>query len=291
MELTPRNIETISGLFAGFTTTVATHPLDLIKVRLQLAEKRSNRPFELLKSVISDISAAARRNPGLYPANVLRQMYRGVLPNLIGNVSAWSIYFTLYDEYKRRLTAENGTNYFAALTLAGLSTGVLTNPIWVIKTRILSTSSEAAHSYRGLLDGFRKILTSEGISTFWRGSIPGLVSVFQGSLQFTLYDHLKNYLSLTQDEISLVQYVAASLVSRVSAMVVLYPPQTIKSRLQNFSGDRPTIRTVLRQLRSQPAGLWALYQGLGANIVRVLPSTAVMFLLYESCKKFLAQKN
>ena len=69
----------IAGLSAGFCTTIVTHPLDVIKIRLQLSEH---------SSLVSTI----RSLHGSY--------YRGIMPNLIGNISAWGLYFSLYGEFK-----------------------------------------------------------------------------------------------------------------------------------------------------------------------------------------------
>lgn len=49
-----REIEVISGLLAGFSTTIVTHPLDVIKIRLQLSRDtpKTTHPLESIISVI-----------------------------------------------------------------------------------------------------------------------------------------------------------------------------------------------------------------------------------------------
>lgn len=84
-----RQVEVVAGLVAGFATTLTTHPLDLIKIRLQLAEGLSSKPFELVSRVYHDIQKLAkagyeahgRRYPKVLYS--LQQYYRGVGPNLI----------------------------------------------------------------------------------------------------------------------------------------------------------------------------------------------------------------
>ena len=114
---------------------------------------------------------------------------------MIGNISAWGIYFALYAEFKSKVKTNNTTmNYFASSVLAGLSTSIITNPLWVLKTRILGSSRNESNAYRSVTDGIRQMLAKEGITSFWKGTIPSLFLVVQASLQITIYDHIKVYL-------------------------------------------------------------------------------------------------
>ena len=57
-----REIEVISGLLAGFSTTIVTHPLDVIKIRLQLSRDtpKTTHPLESIISVIKKINQDAK---------------------------------------------------------------------------------------------------------------------------------------------------------------------------------------------------------------------------------------
>lgn len=295
-------VEVVLGLLAGFANTLVTHPLDLVKVRLQLTNSASTKPFELLRLVIKDIqkdaataySKQAGPKQSSYAYHLVQQCYRGVGPNLVGNVAAWGLYFTLYADFKRRMSTDGSTNYFAASALAGISTSVLTNPIWLLKTRILSTSNQQEHSYRSLSSGVKEILQKEGIRTFWKGTVPSLFQVFQASLQFTLYDHTKNWLEKrnTTNELLSVQFIYASVFSKTVSMSLLYPSQVVRSRLQSYNLDHEqrTLASVTRVIWTNE-GLRGFYRGLGANVLRVMPSTCITFLTYETTKKYLSTGN
>ncbi|KAL6450468.1 FLX1 Mitochondrial FAD carrier protein FLX1 [Candida maltosa Xu316] len=260
--LSSREIETISGLAAGFSTTIVTHPLDVIKIRLQVSPNSSKN---------------------IKVSNYLSQYYRGLAPNLVGNISAWGIYFALYAEFKNKIHTDNSTvNYFSSSVLAGISTSLLTNPIWVLKTRILGSSKNETNAYKSAADGIKKMLKTEGISSFWKGSIPSLFSVFQASLQITIYDHMKNHLSHGTKE-----YLYTSATSKIISMLVMYPTQVVRARLQ-YSHTPSTIVSVIRELYAKEGGIKAFYKGIGANILRVLPATCVTFVVYEKVKKFLS---
>lgn len=297
-----RQIEIVSGLAAGFATTTITHPLDLIKVRLQLSNSQSSRPFDSLRNVISGIvqdakateAASTLKQPRSY--YIVKQCYRGVVPNLVGNVSAWGLYFALYAEFKQFMATPDGTTkYLTASMLSGISTSLLTNPIWVVKTRMLSTSSRAVNSYKSAFDGIRLIYKKEGITTFWRGTVPSFFSVFQASLQFTFYDHAKNYImeQLHSSTLSTFQYMYASVASKTLSMAIWYPTQVVRSRLQsyNFEGEKRSLVLVILQIYTKERGWRGFYRGLGANIMRVLPSTMITFVSYETTKNYLLRQG
>ncbi|GEQ66565.1 hypothetical protein JCM33374_g228 [Metschnikowia sp. JCM 33374] len=294
-----RQMEIVSGLFAGFANTIVTQPLDLLKIRLQLCSKPSSRPFELLRFVVHQINQDAlkayKSQQGKRPLSffLAQQYYRGVGPNLFGNVSAWSLYFTLYAEFKHMMSdGEGKVSYFGASALAGATSSVITNPLWLLKTRILSTSSQQKYSYRSFTHGVKQIVQNEGVLTLWKGTLPSLFSVFQASLQFTFYDHTKDYFIRTSGspDLSAPQFIIASVVSKIISMSLLYPTQVIRSRIQsyNFDNENRSLINVTRQIWSSEKSFKGFYRGLSANIVRVLPSTCITFLTYETTKKYLS---
>lgn len=243
----------LAGLTSGFATTIVTHPLDVIKIRLQLSQ---------------DSFATTLRN-------LHGQYYRGIMPNLIGNISAWGIYFALYGEFKRYInTSTPSVNFFTASILSGVSTSILTNPIWVLKTRILGTNE-----YKSMLDGIQQMLHQEGVLSFWKGTIPSLFQVFQASLQITIYDNIKRHFNIHDD----LTTIYASSTSKIISTLIMYPTQVVRARLQN-SHAKTTITTVIQELYST-GRLRAFYRGLSANILRVVPATCITFVVYEKVKR------
>lgn len=68
---------------------------------------------------------------------------------------------------------------------------MLTNPIWVVKTRVFGTAKHDSIAYRGLWDGLRSIYRTEGIRGLYKGSLLALVGVSNGSIQFATYEEIK----------------------------------------------------------------------------------------------------
>ncbi|KAL8680575.1 MAG: hypothetical protein Q9186_003267 [Xanthomendoza sp. 1 TL-2023] len=171
-------------------------------------------------------------------------------------------------------------------------TAVCTNPIWVIKTRMLSTPSHHPGAYRSISHGTRQIHQAEGIRGFYRGLIPSLLGVSHGALQFMAYEQLKRYrishLVDGESSLSTIDYFWLSGASKVFAGSLTYPYQVVRSRLQMYEAGQAykSARDAVAQIWKQE-GLGGFYKGLGPSLVRVLPSTWITFLVYEKTKGFL----
>ncbi|KAL4914281.1 mitochondrial carrier domain-containing protein [Aspergillus aurantiobrunneus] len=293
-------VETIAGFTAGIATTLCLHPLDLIKTRLQVDRTLSSRVGGSLR-----ITREIFRNEG-----GLAAFYRGLTPNIIGNSSSWALYFLFYGNTKdlvrnwRLCGNPNGgqqqrelltsSDYFIASGSAGILTSVLTNPVWVIKTRMLATGSKSPGAYTSFARGATQILHLEGILGFYRGLIPSLFGVSHGALQFMVYEKLKLYRTgvhsraESRRELNNLDFFVISSISKTFAGSMTYPYQVLRSRLQTYDAH-----LAYRGLRDAIVQIWAkeglagFYKGLGPNLFRVLPSTWVTFLVYENTKAYL----
>ncbi|KAL2862980.1 putative mitochondrial folate carrier protein Flx1 [Aspergillus lucknowensis] len=302
-------VETIAGFTAGIATTLCLHPLDLIKTRLQVDRTHSSRIGSSLRVV-----RQLFHNEGGFAA-----FYRGLTPNIIGNSSSWALYFLLYGDTKDIIRnwrlhekPEGGqrpqlasSDYFLASGIAGILTSVLTNPIWVIKTRMLATGSKSPGAYTSFTKGAIQILRSEGIPGFYRGLVPSLFGVSHGALQFMAYEKLKLYRARTpfavaketvppptgsekKRELNNLDFFFTSSVSKVFAGSITYPYQVLRSRMQTYDAHLAYqgLRDAIVQIWTTE-GLGGFYKGLGPNLFRVLPSTWVTFLVYENTRAYL----
>lgn len=73
----------------------------------------------------------------------------------------------------------------------GAITAMLTNPIWVVKTRVFASTPASPTPYKGLMDGLPYIYRQEGLRGLYKGSLLALVGVSNGSIQFAAYEDLK----------------------------------------------------------------------------------------------------
>ncbi|KAK9455806.1 mitochondrial carrier domain-containing protein [Dipodascopsis uninucleata] len=283
-------IEALAGLTAGCVTTFAVHPLDLIKVRLQVntASRKSN---SALYEIIKDLTSSNQ---------IRRELYRGLIPNLAGNALGWGAYFFGYEMIKGQLIAARGSNnltsldYLLGAGISGIAASLLTNPIWVVKTRMLSTNSTHEGAYSGLLHGFSMLYRTEGLRGFYRGFIMSLFAVTNGAIQLMVYDEMKSiYLKSSSEEkgdkvLSSFQYLLFSSSSKITASLITYPTQVVRSRLQTYNADREyvSIRKALWRILKEE-GISGFYKGLTLNLIRVVPATSITFLTYENTRKYL----
>ncbi|KAH8431228.1 putative mitochondrial folate carrier protein Flx1 [Aspergillus melleus] len=297
-------VETIAGFTAGIVSTLCLHPLDLVKTRLQVDRSSSSRLGGSLR-VIRGI---------FHHEGGITAFYRGLTPNVIGNSTSWALYFLCYGNIKDLLRTSRqsrdqeltSSDYFLASGTAGMLTSILTNPIWVIKTRMLSTGSRMPEAYASFTSGAAQIYRSEGIGGFYRGLIPALFGVSHGALQFMAYEQLKLYRATMSPptgstaggdatasrrrELGNLDLFVISSLSKICAGCVTYPYQVLRSRLQTYDAHvvYRGVWDATVQIGSKE-GIAGFYKGLGPNLIRVLPSTWVTFLVYENTRAYLPE--
>ncbi len=242
--LSPSIVESVAGFSAGIVSCLAAHPLDLLKNRLQLNTQRRSRAgdsFRILRGVIRDEGG-------------VRALYRGLWPNLLGNSLGWGLYFLFYGKLKEVLKARQrdgehlgSAEFFSASIIAGLLTGACTNPIWVVKTRMLERGANHPSAYRSMSYGLAHVYETRGLKGLWAGFIPSTLGVLHGAVQFSIYENMKKHRGTQlggQEKLSNWEYVYMSGGSKLLAGAITYPYQPIRARMQQYNAAQ------------QYSGLW-----------------------------------
>ena len=155
------------------------------------------------------------------------------------------------------MSAENKflANVYASITAGGCST-MVTNPIWVIKTRLMAQSSLRVPNshyrpqwhYRNTLDAARKMYRNEGIKSFYSGLTPALLGLTHVAIQFPLYEYFKEKFTgihagqtETQEDRASHFYGLsfAVFLSKVIASTATYPHEVVRTRLQTQQRSAP----------------------------------------------------
>ena len=158
---------------------------------------------------------------------------------------------------------------------------------------MLSTSAKHPGAYTSIWDGTRRIYQADGIIGFYRGLVPSLFGVSHGALQFMAYEQMKKWRGAQgstgqQLQLSNFDYLLFSGFSKIFAGSLTYPYQVIRARLQTYDADKTykSARDAVNQIWKQE-GIPGFYKGLGPNLLRVVPSSCVTFLVYENTRAFL----
>ncbi|XP_053996787.1 mitochondrial folate transporter/carrier [Hylaeus anthracinus] len=286
----------LAGISGGVVSTLLLHPLDLIKTRFAVNDgsPKSGPQYKSLRGAIQQI----------IKTEGVRGLYKGVTPNVLGSGGAWGCYFFFYNTFKGWIQGGNSRiplgpswHMFAAAD-AGILTLLITNPLWVVKTRLCLQYKDDAnlpekYRYKGTIDAIQKIYRTEGIQGLYRGFVPGMVGVSHGAIQFMVYEELKNQynsrLNLPIDtKLCTMRYIVFAAISKLIAAASTYPYQVVRARLQdhhhNYSGSIGCIRSIWRY-----EGWRGYYKGLSANLTRVTPATVITFLVYENVSHYLLQ--
>ena len=156
---------------------------------------------------------------------------------------------------------------------------------------MLTTTATQSGAYRGLVSGLRAIYRVEGFRGFFHGLTPTLFGVSHGSLYFLAYEKLKLWRrqSKKSSELSNLDTLATASLSKVFAGSITYPHQLVRARMQTYD---PSLAVPVRGLGlvGTVKSVWVnegpigFYKGMVPNLLRVVPSTCVTFLVYENVR-------
>uniref|UniRef100_A0A8C7ZUY8 Solute carrier family 25 member 12 n=1 Tax=Oryzias sinensis TaxID=183150 RepID=A0A8C7ZUY8_9TELE len=156
----PLFAEIMAGGCAGASQVIFTNPLEIVKIRLQVAGEITTGPRVSALSVVRDL--------GFFG------LYKGAKACFLRDIPFSAIYFPMYAHTKTQFADENGRLGALQLLTAGAIAGVpaasLVTPADVIKTRLQVAARAGQTTYSGVIDCFRKIMKEEGFRALWKGA-------------------------------------------------------------------------------------------------------------------------
>ncbi|KAI1085572.1 mitochondrial carrier [Whalleya microplaca] len=287
----------LAGGGAGMMEALACHPLDTIKVRMQLS-RRARAPGAPKRGFLKTGAEIVKRETPL-------GLYKGLGAVLTGIVPKMAIRFTSFEWYKQALANKSTGNVSGSSTfLAGLAAGVteavaVVTPMEVVKIRLQAQHHSMADpldvpKYRNAAHALYTVVKEEGPGALYRGV--SLTALRQGSNQavnFTAYTYFKEVLMRWQPEFSggnlpSWQTTLIGLVSGAMGPLSNAPIDTIKTRLQKTPAEEGVSAmrriTLIASDMFKQEGFHAFYKGITPRIMRVAPGQAVTFTVYEFLK-------
>ncbi|CAH1447566.1 unnamed protein product [Lactuca virosa] len=283
-----------AGAVAGVLAATFVCPLDVIKTRFQVHGLTQLNGGTIRGSLIVGSLQQIVRKDGF------RGMYRGLSPTIIALLPNWAVYFTVYDWLKGSLSSDGshqlsfGANMIAA-SGAGVATTIVTNPLWVVKTRLQTQGMRrVVMPYRGTLSALMRIGREEGIRGLYSGLVPAMAGISHVAIQFPAYEKIKGYLArrdnIEVDQLGARDVAVASSVSKVFASTLTYPHEVVRARLQEqghhsekrYSGMTDCIKKVFER-----EGIPGFYRGCATNLLRTTPAAVITFTTFEMIHRLL----
>ncbi|KAL4895228.1 mitochondrial carrier domain-containing protein [Aspergillus ambiguus] len=280
----------VNGGLAGMTATTVIQPIDMIKVRLQLAgEGVRTGPKPSAFGVARDIIGAGK----------FLDLYTGLSAGLLRQAVYTTARLGFFDTFMKALNknaeSSNRKVTFAERAGAGLTAGgiaaMVGNPADLALIRMQADGlkpPEARANYRSVIDALGRISKAEGIGALWAGAFPTVVRAMAlnvGQLTFFAESkaQLKAHTSLSPQN----QTFAASAIAGFFASFLSLPFDFIKTRLQKQQKDPKTGQLPYRGLIdcarkvAQEEGLLRFYRGFGTYYVRIAPHAMVTLIVAD----------
>jgi len=257
------------GGLASMGAACASHPLDLLKVRLQLAA--CTPTAALATAAAHSTSSGAAAAPLPLPAsqreslprlvvNILRNegvlsLYSGLSASLLRQATYSTVRFGTYESLKERrlhqLQSSSSSSRSLPPTLpmresvafsllSGALGGVAGNPADLCNVRMQNDKKLPLHqrrNYAHVFDGLIRITRNDGVLALWGGVGPNVCrAMLMTAGQLASYDFFKDFIVQRRGPESakhVSTHLAASCLAGVVATVATQPADVIKSRLMN----------------------------------------------------------
>lgn len=295
----------LSGAIAGVFARTVTAPFDRVQLLFQVGylDTKTKTRKRLQGSIFTGLKTIAAeegirgfwRGNGLhclkvFPTSSIRYLVQEVLKSYI-----------LHDTHTARLKPGQK---LAVGAVAGAIATTFTHPIEVLRTRAVleyrpdrdARGKKITQSYREV---FKSLFKEEGMSAFFGGLIPAIVSVapFQ-AVNFAVYELMSENLGSSRVVTSLCKAhpgVKAFLpsfygaISGAIAMTTMYPLDVVKKTMmvtKRNKSKRMSAVEIAKQIYRED-GIKGFYRGLSAGYYKVVPTVSTNWFAYELCKRYL----
>jgi len=277
-------IDFVGGSLGAALSVVVSQPFDTVKVKMQA--------FPHIYNGMTDCTVRTLKGDG-----IIHGLYAGTLPAVVACVAENSVLFAAYGGCQKFVTKILGHDNPKELSTMGnalsgcfasfFSTFTLT-PTELVKCK-LQALNEVKGTHISPYTLVKQIFKTEGIPGFYRGLMPTFVREMPGYFCFFgAYEGCRELLKSpheTKEEIGAIKTMVSGAVAGIALWTVTFPADVIKSRIQIHSLKVGLIPMGLEIARKE--GFLALYNGLLPTVIRTIPASATLFLVYEYTKKIL----
>ncbi|GAB2292478.1 Mitochondrial carrier protein CoAc2 [Dionaea muscipula] len=292
--------ELIAGGVAGGVAKTAVAPLERVKILFQ------TRRAEFKAAGLWGSFVKIAKTEGVLG------FYRGNGASVVRIVPYAALHYMTYEQYKRWIIHSFPNVWrgpvldLVAGSFAGGTAVLFTYPLDLVRTKLAYqvynvqvVGSEklnlkgVVHSeqvYKGIFDCFSKTYKQAGVRGLYRGVAPSLYGIFPyAGLKFYFYEEMKRHVPEEHKKDITVKLICGS-IAGLLGQTFTYPLDVVRRQMQvqqatTANNMKGTLETLV--LISQEQGWKQLFSGLSLNYLKVVPSVAIGFTVYDTMKAFL----
>ncbi|XP_052206265.1 peroxisomal nicotinamide adenine dinucleotide carrier [Diospyros lotus] len=303
-------INGLAGAGGGIIAQLITYPLQTVNTRQQTERdlKKERRKVGTIEQMCQVVQQEG-----------WSRLYGGLMSSLVGTAASQGVYYYFYQIFRNKAEAiallnkkkgigDGSVGMFSSLVVAAFSgclNVLMTNPIWVVVTRMQTHTKKSQPSCTPVLaamepplygtsHAIQEVYDEAGVWGFWNGVLPTLIMVSNPSIQFMLYETMLKKLKQRRaankkddNVITALEIFLLGALAKLGATVVTYPLLVVKSRLQArqiIGGDKRlhykgTSDAILKMIQYE--GFHGFYKGMSTKIVQSVLAAAVLFMVKE----------
>jgi len=261
------------------------HPLDLIKVRMQLQTEGAKLNMMQMGARIASTEGALGLLKGVDASAARQLVYSGTR-------------FGMYDVLKRAAGEETAPLSMLMKVVCAAGSGAIGafagNPGDLAMVRMQADGKlplEQRRNYKNIFDAVGKIAKTEGVLSMWRtGVVPNMNRAAIITVgQLAAYDQCKQTLLQVGAKDGIQTHFSASFMAAFIASVMSNPVDVAKTRLMNQRAEAGgpmytgTVNAITTMVRTE--GPLSLYKGFAATFARQCPYVVITWVTVEQLKK------
>ena len=279
-----------SGGMAGALATCVIQPIDMVKVRIQIAGVGAvTNPFAIASTIIKEDGFCS--------------LYRGLDAAIVRQLTYTTTRLGVFRWTSIQLKKEEEKSLpFYKKAFAGLFAGAVGafvgTPADLALVRMQADSTlplDQRRNYKGVSDAVRSIVRSEGVTGLWKGSLPTVVRAMALNMgMLATFDQAKEVLAGSIGQ-GWTATLTASAISGFGASVMSLPFDFVKTRIQK---QRPgpdgsvmyknTLDCFMKVASKE--GPMAFYTGFPTYYARIAPHAMLVLILVDRMDHYVINK-
>eukprot|EP00924_Labyrinthula_sp_SR-Ha-C_P000966 snap_masked-scaffold_7-processed-gene-9.15-mRNA-1 protein AED:0.08 eAED:0.08 QI:0/-1/0/1/-1/1/1/0/334 len=275
----------VCGGIAAMFASSCIHPIDLVKVRIQLQPNLKPSIFSVAKNVVKTDGVTG--------------LYSGLSAALTRQATYGTARIGLHRVFSNKLTELNkGEDIpFLQKSLSGMLSGAIAvcigTPFDVSLVRMQNDGSKPAaerRNYKNVFDAVMRISREEGLLSLWKGLGPNILRGMSMNVgMLACYDEAKQMVSkVTSNKVGV--QLGSSAVAGFCCAFLSLPFDLLKSRMQNMKVDPKTGKYEYKGMTDcfvqigKKEGVFAYWRGFTAYYGRCAPHSMIILLTIEQVK-------